>query len=125
MSKVPSPLEALKLLLRSKTECTKECIVLCETNSCSKKELYNTIKKVLEEYESRKTFLDNIDNDVLVFEPKEIWEEKNKKLKALEIIKRKAKIVDYSPTEYPPLVIFQGFEIDNKEQYDLLKEVLL
>lgn len=47
-----------------------------------------------------------------------------KSLKALEIIKKNAKIVDYSNGSYPQLVIFQGFEIKTKEEYELLKEML-
>ena len=50
-----------------------------------------------------------------------------KKLKALEIIKKIVKIVDYSDHTIANgnLVILQGGEIKTREEYDLLKEVLL
>ena len=49
-----------------------------------------------------------------------------KELKALEIIKKIVKIVDYSDHTIVDgnLVILQGGEIKSKEEYDLLKEVL-
>lgn len=49
-----------------------------------------------------------------------------KELKALEIIVRNAKIVDYSEHNGiagEELIIFQGFQIKDIEEYDLLKEV--
>ena len=50
-----------------------------------------------------------------------------KSLKALEIIKSIVKIVDYSDhtVKDGTLIILQGGEIKTKEEYDLLKEVLL
>lgn len=47
----------------------------------------DTIETALKDYESRKTLLENIDKDVVVFEPKEVWEEKQKLLKAVEEVK--------------------------------------
>ena len=50
-----------------------------------------------------------------------------KELKALEIIKRIVKIVDYSDHTIANgnLIILQGGEIKTQEEHDLLKEVLL
>ena len=51
----------------------------------------------------------------------------DRRLTALEIIKKIVKIIDYSDHTIVDgnLVILQGGEIKNKEEYDLLKEVLL
>ena len=88
---------------------------------------YTAIEKELKEYESYKTFIDNVKNGSIVFTPKDTWEEERKKLKALEIIKRIVKIVDYSDHTIANgnLIILQGGEIKTQEEYDLLKEVLL
>ena len=96
-------------------------------------ECLNTVEEALKDYESRKVFLDNVDNNVVVFEPKEVWEEKNKKLKALEIIKSKE--VDVSWFKYclqtrrNDTTALRAYNANGDieitvEEYELLKEVL-
>ena len=112
-----TPLEALEKLTNYKCSCMSEKI-----------ECKEIIETALKEYECRKTLLENIDNDVIVFEPKEVWEEKQKRLKALKIIKDKS--VDMLTLAISHYV--QTYN-DNKtfgaklteEEYDLLKEVSL
>lgn len=56
-----------------------------------------------------------------------VLEQADKLDKALEIIKRIVKIVDYSDHTIANgnLIILQGGEIKTKEEYNLIKEVLL
>ena len=154
MSKELTPLEALERIKNAPT-----IYVGCGSDIYTRYSFEcNEIEKALKEYESRKTLLDNIDKDIVVFEPKEVWEEKKrklkelekennklrakeldyymekqeseKKLKALEIIKKKpvVALVDYKYTyeEWLELVDERNKDLfKNKEEYDLLKEVLL
>ena len=46
------------------------------------------IEKELKEYESHKTFIDNAKNGLIVFVPRDTWEEERKKLKRLEELER-------------------------------------
>ncbi len=91
---------------------------------------FNTIETALKDYESRKVFLDNVDNDVVIFEPKEVWEEKQKKVKALDIIKKYgtniiAVILRYDTYEHFMESCFRQYPpYPTKEEYEFLKEVL-
>ena len=78
------------------------------------------IEKELKDYEELE---ENLGFDPTIF--KQDFETLMKEHKALEIIKKIVSIKDYSLGEYPPFVILSGGEIKTKEEYDLLKEVLL
>ncbi len=108
MSKELTPLEALDYL---------NDIAHGRKMKYDAQELKNIIETALKEYAGFQLVFKLSDRN----EGKRVHD----KLKALKIISKKAKIVDYSNGEYPPFVIFQGFVIETKEEYDLLKEVLL
>lgn len=100
-------LEALRML-------EQVCLV---ANVADMSEQINLIETALKDYEKR------------LILAKEYQDVNNvaKRLKALEIIKKIVKIVDYSDHTISNgnLVILQGGEIKTKEEWDLLKEVLL
>lgn len=100
-------LEALRML-------EQVCLV---ANVADMSEQINLIETALKDYEKR------------LILAKEYQDINNvaKRLKALEIIKKIVKIVDYSDHTIANgnLVILQGGEIKTKDEYDLLKEVIL
>ena len=98
------------------------------------------IENALKEYETRKTFIETIDSGEMVFEPRNVWEEKQKKLKAFEIIKKKrvnigsfikcCANINYEEYKkqwgnwHKDILYNLSQEALTREEYDLLKEVL-
>lgn len=98
-----------------------KCLVLLKEN-----EIINKILDALEDlFQATSPFIDARDIDGLHMS--NCYNIIEKELKALEIIKRIVKIVDYSDHTIANgnLIILQGGEIKTQEEYDLLKEVFL
>ena len=91
---------------------------------------FKIIEKELEEYESHKTFIDNVKNNLIVFTPKDTWEAERNKLKALEIIYEKdvnVLILKYAFISSEGVKFYnKHFENDElhltQEEFDLLKK---
>lgn len=103
---------------------------------------FDIIETALKEYETRKTLIETIDSGEMVFQERTVWEEKQKKLKALEIIKNKevdigwfieclscSKPLEVYNDRYDKIRSCDGKDYHfmqlTQQEYDLLKEVLL
>lgn len=95
----------------------------------------NIIETALKDYATRKTLIETIDSGEMVFEERNVWEEKQKKIKAFEIIKDKKVDVGVfrfceSANDYNRAIrinengLIHYVEL-TQEEYELLKEVLL
>lgn len=89
------------------------------------------IETALKDYETRKTLIETIDSGEMIFEERNVWEEKQKKIKAFNTIKEKKVDIHYllkckTPDEYNKKIRWLGFRDDLvQEEFDQLKEVLL
>lgn len=91
---------------------------------------WKIVETALKEYETRKTLIETIDSGEMIFEERNVWEEKQKKIKAFNTIKEKKVDIHYllkckTPDEYNKKIRWLGFRDDLvQEEFDQLKEVL-
>ena len=125
-------LEELKRLAYENACC--RCQYYIDKKCTNKGEcVWKVIKQELEEYESHKVFLDNVKKGKVTYTPRDTWEKERRELKALKIIKE-CLVSEFKffekDGEYFILFYFDEiheltFKLKNKEEYDLLSEVLL